>query len=75
MQYIQKIKDSSFLKHNAIFFFGSIAVGALNYAYYPVVGRLMDPSTFGELQVVVSLFFAVYYFSKRPGDDYGEHRR
>lgn len=62
MQYIQKIKDSSFLKHNAIFFFGSIAVGALNYAYYPIVGRLMDPSTFGELQVVVSLFLQFTIF-------------
>lgn len=62
MYSVQKIKNSSFLKHNAIFFVGSIAVGVLNYAYYPVVGRLMDPSSFGELQVIVSLFLQFTIF-------------
>jgi O-antigen/teichoic acid export membrane protein len=59
---IGSIKQSSFLKHNAIFFFGSLAVGALNYAYYPVLGRLMEPSAFGEVQVLVSLFLQFTIF-------------
>jgi O-antigen/teichoic acid export membrane protein len=59
---IRKLKQSSFLKHNAIFFFGSVAVGVLNYAYYPILGRLMEPAAFGELQVLVSLFLQFTIF-------------
>lgn len=44
-----------FLRNNAIFFIGSIAVGALNYLYYPVLGRVLSTAAFGELQVLVSL--------------------
>lgn len=56
MSIVQKLKKNDFLKHNAIFFLGSVIVGALNYIYYPVLGRLMDPATFGEVQVLVSFF-------------------
>ncbi len=62
MELIRSLKQSSFLKHNAIFFFGSVAVGALNYAYYPILGRLMEPASFGELQVLVSLFLQFTIF-------------
>lgn len=33
-----------------------MAVGALNYLYYPVLARLVEPSVFGEIQTLVSLF-------------------
>lgn len=59
---LSKIFQSNFLKHNAIFFFGSVLVGALNYAYYPVLGRLMSPADFGEIQVLVSLFLQFTIF-------------
>lgn len=59
---LSKIFQSNFLKHNAIFFVGSVAVGALNYAYYPVLGRLMSPADFGEIQVLVSLFLQFTIF-------------
>ncbi len=62
MSVIHTIKQSSFLKHNAVFFFGSVAVGAINYAYYPILGRMMDPTAFGELQVLVSLFLQFTIF-------------
>lgn len=62
MRFIERFKQSSFLKHNAVFFLGSVAVGALNYAYYPILGRLMDPAAFGELQVLVSLFLQFTIF-------------
>lgn len=55
-------KQNTFLKHNAIFFVGSVAVGVLNYAYYPVLGRLMNPAAFGEIQVLVSLFLQFTIF-------------
>jgi O-antigen/teichoic acid export membrane protein len=56
------VKQNTFLKHNAIFFAGSVAVGVLNYAYYPVLGRLMNPAAFGEIQVLVSLFLQFTIF-------------
>ncbi len=62
MKLIEQVKRSDFLKHNAIFFIGSVAVGALNYAYYPVLGRLMDPAMFGEVQVLISLFLQFTIF-------------
>lgn len=62
MNLIKALKQSSFLKHNAVFFFGSIAVGALNYLYYPILGRLMTPAAFGEIQVLVSLFLQFTIF-------------
>lgn len=59
---ISKFRQSEFLRHNAIFFFGSVAVGALNYLYYPVVGRLLEPAVFGEVQALVSLFIQLTVF-------------
>jgi O-antigen/teichoic acid export membrane protein len=48
--------SNQFLRHNAIFFVGSMGVAFLNYLYYPVMGRLLSNEAFGELQVVVSTF-------------------
>jgi O-antigen/teichoic acid export membrane protein len=62
MDFLKGLKQSSFLKHNAVFFFGSVAVGALNYLYYPILGRLMPPAAFGEIQVLVSLFLQFTIF-------------
>jgi O-antigen/teichoic acid export membrane protein len=59
---ITSLKRSSFLKHNAVFFLGSVAVGALNYLYYPLLGRLLPPASFGEIQVLVSLFLQFTIF-------------
>jgi len=49
-------RRSRFIRHNSIFFVGAIAVGALNYLYYPVMGRLLDTISFGEVQTLISLF-------------------
>jgi O-antigen/teichoic acid export membrane protein len=40
-------------------FAGSMLVGALNYLYYPVVGRLVSTDQFGEVQTLVSLFLQI----------------
>jgi O-antigen/teichoic acid export membrane protein len=50
------------MRHNVIFFFGAAAVGALNYLYYPVMGRLLDPQSFGEVQTLISLFLIITIF-------------
>lgn len=49
-------RSSPFLRMNAIFFLGSMVVAFLNYLYYPILGRLLPTSLFGELQVIVSTF-------------------
>lgn len=55
-------KPDQFIRDNAVFFFGSLAVSALNYLYYPVLGRLLGPADFGETQVMVSLFLQATVF-------------
>lgn len=57
-----QIRSSDFLRHNAIFFVGSVAIGVLNYVYYPVLGRLLAPTAFGEVQTLVSLFLQLAIF-------------
>ncbi|HTH72592.1 MAG TPA: oligosaccharide flippase family protein [Candidatus Pristimantibacillus sp.] len=62
MSVVQKLRHSQFLLHNTVFFLGSVAVGALNYLYYPVLGRLLEPRAFGEVQTLVSLFLQLTVF-------------
>lgn len=59
---VSLLRNSSFLRHNLIFFIGSVATGALNYLYYPVLGRLLEPTAFGEVQALVSLFLQLSIF-------------
>jgi O-antigen/teichoic acid export membrane protein len=56
MHLLQTIRNNSFLKHNAILFVGGVLVGAANYLYYPIMGRLLKPADFGEVQALISLF-------------------
>jgi len=37
-------------------------VGVLNYLYYPLMGRLLAPAAFGEVQALISLFLQVTIF-------------
>jgi O-antigen/teichoic acid export membrane protein len=50
------VKESPFLINNLIFFSGSLVVAALNYLYYPILGRMLDPIHFGEVQTLLSLY-------------------
>jgi len=59
---IKNIYKSQFLKHTAIFSIGSMSVGLLNYLDYPVLGRLMHASSFGEVQTLASLFAQIAIF-------------
>lgn len=52
----RSIAQSPFLRQNAIFFIGSTVVSFLNYLYYPVLGRLLSPADFGEVQAIISFF-------------------
>lgn len=61
-QQMKQIKSSTFLRQNAVLFIGSVGAGALNYLYYPILGRLLQPSSFGEVQTLVSLFLQIVIF-------------
>lgn len=39
-----------------------MVVSVLNYSYYPVLGRLLDPTHFGETQTIISFFTQVGAF-------------
>lgn len=56
------LRRSPFLKHNAIFFAGALVMGFLNYLYYPVLGRMLAPASFGEVQTLFSLFAQINIF-------------
>lgn len=62
MLIFKNIASSVFLRQNAILFIGTAAVGFLNYLFYPVVGRLLDPTSFGEVQAIFSLFLQLTIF-------------
>jgi len=47
--------NDNFLRNNVIFFIGSMSVAFLNYLYYPVMTRLVDLETFGEIQTLISI--------------------
>jgi len=59
---VRIVRSSTFLKHNAIFFTGAIAAGALNYVFYPIMARLLPTGSFGEVQALCSLFAQVNIF-------------
>lgn len=61
-RFIEQLWSSKFVRHNTVFFTGSVAVGGLNYLYYPILGRLLQPAAFGEVQALVSLFLQICIF-------------
>ena len=56
---IQKVLQDKFIKDNAIFFAGSMAVAVLNYLYHPVMSRMMSVEDFGEVQALISMTYLV----------------
>lgn len=59
---LKTLTASTFLRHNAILFAGSLLVGFGNYIYYPILGRLLEPSIFGEVQALAALFTQLSLF-------------
>lgn len=62
MNFVRYVRSNQLLRHNAIFLVGSAAVGALNYLYNPILGRMLEPGVFGEVQTLVSLFLQIGVF-------------
>ncbi len=61
-KFVRTIRSSTFLKHNAVFFTGAIAAGALNYIFYPIMARMLPTGSFGEVQALCSLFAQINIF-------------
>ncbi len=62
MKLFKTLFNSAFLRQNAVVFVGSILVGVANYAYYPILGRLLEPKSFGEVQALVALSVQLVLF-------------
>lgn len=62
MRLIKEIRNSTFLKQNAILFFGGLVVSVLNYLYYPILGRLLNLTEYGEVQILISLYLQLAIF-------------
>jgi len=52
---ISKLFEDKFFKHNFVFFCGSMVVAIFSYLYHPILGRMMDLESFGEVQALISL--------------------
>jgi O-antigen/teichoic acid export membrane protein len=50
---IQNLLKIDLVRHNLIFFVGTLAIAVFNYLYYPIVGRLVTVSDFGEIQEII----------------------
>ena len=51
--------NDDFIRHNLIFFIGSIIVAVLNYLYHPIMSRMLSIEDFGEVQVLFSILSLV----------------
>jgi O-antigen/teichoic acid export membrane protein len=51
---IANFKTDSFYRHALLFMAASLITSVLNYAYYPIMGRMIGVEGYGELQVVTS---------------------
>jgi O-antigen/teichoic acid export membrane protein len=56
------MKQASFARNNAVFWIASMGVSVINYLYYPVLGRLLNPTSFGETQTIISFFTQIGSF-------------
>ena len=47
--------QNTFFQNFLIYFSGSMVVSVINYAFYPIIGRLLSVQEFGEMQVLIAL--------------------
>ena len=59
---LRLLKTDTFLRNNAVFFVGTIIYSLLNFLFYPVMGRLLTPNYFGEVQTLFSILSHVTIF-------------
>lgn len=51
-------QENAFIRNSSILFAGTMVMNVLNYLFHLVLGRVMDPHEFGEVESLIS-FFAI----------------
>jgi O-antigen/teichoic acid export membrane protein len=59
---LQSLLKNPFIRNNLIFLMGSVLVGGFNYIYYPILGRMLSPEAYGEVQAMVALCLQLLIF-------------
>ena len=54
---LKKALQDNFIKNNIILFIGSMVIAILNYAFHPIMSRMMNIKDFGEVQALISLTY------------------
>lgn len=54
--FLDKSRTDPLVRNTAIYWVASLVVSAINYLYYPILGRIMHPANFGEVQTIISIF-------------------
>jgi O-antigen/teichoic acid export membrane protein len=62
MPFVKKLINDRFFKNNLIFFVGTFIVSVLNYAFHPILGRMMGAADYGEVQTLIALVAQVAVF-------------
>jgi O-antigen/teichoic acid export membrane protein len=62
MSFAKNLLSDRFFRNNLVFFVGTLIVGALNYAFHPILGRMMSASDYGEVQALLALVVQVGVF-------------
>ncbi len=52
---INRFDSDVFFRKYLIYFSGSMIVAFLNYIFHPLLGRILSPSDFGDIQALISL--------------------
>lgn len=53
--YIHSVRQNAFLRNSIVLFIGTMIVNVLNYVFHLVIGRMVSPSAYGEIESLVSL--------------------
>lgn len=54
-QLISNLSKNPFLRNSTILFAGTMVVNVLNYVFHLMVGRMVSPSAYGEIESLISL--------------------
>lgn len=54
---IKRLLADRFIRDNIVYFSGAMIIAVLNYAYHPVLGRLMSVEDFGEVEALLSMSY------------------
>lgn len=52
---VSTVSKNPFLRNSIILFSGTMVANVLNYIFHLVVGRMVDPSAYGEIESLISL--------------------